>query len=313
MIVDSQEHNGDLQKTVMIPVLSLQPAEQLMPPPAAHTTSGITSGSTSGAAVGGISSRTYNTENIANAADRVCEKILQTTATLTTRANPILNAATALLMMAGQLRSAAAPKNSTHFSQLLINAMREFDRDLLHTQPGHETALVARYILCSTIDESVLSTGWGISSGWAHRSLLRLFHNEANGGDRFFALLEHAISRQQECRDLLELFYLCLSMGFEGRLHLDPRGHDKIETLRTQLYRILYREQQRSTELASRWHPHVVGDSATPQQKYLRTLVGAAAIAACSFGGLRLWLDVSADGAVHTLQQVFQVIPGDGI
>jgi len=303
MMTDQQVQNGDLQKTVMIPVLSLQPVEQSML---------LSDSGSASKAAAGIGSATHNVAKTANAADKVCEKILRATANLTPRNNPILDAATALVMMAGQLRSAAAPKNSTHFSQLLIDTVREFDRDILHTQLRHETALVARYILCSTIDESVLSTSWGISCGWAHRSLLRLFHNEANGGDRFFALLEHAISRQQECRDLLELFYLCLSVGFEGRLHLDPRGHDKIETLRIQLYRMLYREQQRCSELASHWRPQTAAGNAQLPRNYWRTLAITAAITASSFCGLRLWLDIGTDKATDTLQRVIRVNPSYG-
>jgi type VI secretion system protein ImpK len=305
MTMDPQGQSGDLQKTVMIPVLSLQPSELSQPPPNA----GFAMSPTSAGTGAGTGTRKSDT---AGAADIVCEQILQATASQATHTNPILAAAMALVMMAGQLRSAAAPKNSTRFSQLLINSVREFDRNLLHTQLRHETALVARYILCSAIDESVLSTGWGISCGWAHRSLLRLFHSEANGGDRFFALLEHAMARQQECRDLLELFYLCLSLGFEGRLHLDPRGHDKIETLRMQLYRMLYREQPRNTELAMQWRPVATAGAMQRQPRYLRALFITAAITACSFCGLRLWLGINADKAASACQQAFLINRGYG-
>jgi type VI secretion system protein ImpK len=290
------DQNCDLQKTLLIPVLSLQPPEPSAPLADVAAAFHINS------------SNNISASKRKLAADAVCEKILRDAADPTMHANPILAAATALMTMASQLRAASTPKNSIHFSQLLIDAVREFDRNLLHTQLRHETALVARYILCSAIDESVLSTPWGISSGWAHRSLLRLFHNEANGGDRFFALLEHAIQRQHECHDLLELFYMCLSLGFEGRLHLDPRGQDKIETLRMQLFRILYSSQPRVTELATQWRPVAAIEQVRPKKLPLHIVVIAAmTITALGFCGLRLWLGISSENAANAYQHAFQV------
>jgi type VI secretion system protein ImpK len=174
----------------------------------------------------------------------------------------------------------------------------------------HDTALVARYILCCAIDEGILSTPWGIASGWAHRSLLRLFHNEANGGDRFFSLLEHAITHQHECRDLLELFYLCLSMGFEGRLHLDPRGQDKIETLRMQLFRILYSNLPRNTALSPHWQPQESSSSPPSKWPALHVVaIVATFIAVLSFIGLRFWLHISAASIADAYEHHFEIPP----
>jgi len=296
MTTEQHRQNGDLQKTLLIPVLSLQPSDPSAPQAGVAAAFHINP------------SANIRTSKKHLAADAVCERVLRETSDSTTHANPILAAATALVTMASQLRAASAPKNSIHFSQLLIDAVREFDRNLLHTQLRHETALVARYILCSAIDESVLSTPWGISSGWAHRSLLRLFHNEANGGDRFFALLEHAIQRQHECHDLLELFYMCLSLGFEGRLHLDPRGQDKIETLRMQLFRILYSSHPRITELAAQWQPVAARQLAQPKRLPVHIVaIAATAITVLGFCGLRLWLDISSADAANAYEKAFQV------
>ena len=48
----------------------------------------------------------------------------------------------------------------------------------------------ARYALCATIDDMVLSTPWGSSSSWVQQSLTSVFHNEVIGGDRFFDILD---------------------------------------------------------------------------------------------------------------------------
>lgn len=286
----------DLQKTLMIPVLSLQPAGQRVRDEvngvqSTHTQPGDPRGTT------------------VLAADVVCERILLATTDATCAPNAIVGCAMALTMMAGQLRTASAPANFTQFSQLLINAVREFDRNLLHTQVRHDTALVARYILCCAVDEGILSTPWGIASGWAHRSLLRLFHNEANGGERFFSLLEHAITHQHECHELLELFYLCLSIGFEGRLHLDPRGQDKIEALRMQVFRILYGNLPRNTALSPHWKPQESISSPAPKRPSLQVVaIVATFITVLGFAGLRFWLHISATSTADAYEHHFEML-----
>ena len=85
-----------------------------------------------------------------------------------------------------------------------------------------------------------MNTPWGVDSGWGQRSLLRVYHNEASGGERFFVLLDQLMARPQEYRDLLELFYVLLCMGFKGKYHLDPAGDSRIDTMRERLHQDLY-------------------------------------------------------------------------
>lgn len=279
----------DLQRTVLIPVLSLQPG---VPP--GHGRMPNEGGSDAPPAYA-----------VAKA-DAICEQVMRDKITASVSSNPMIATAARLTTLAGLLRTADAPENFVHFSQLLIDAVREFDRELVHTQVRHDTAMVARYILCCVIDEAVLSTTWGLASGWAHRSLLRLFHNEANGGERFFSLLEHAIRHQNECRDLLELFYLCLALGFEGRLHIDPRGQDKIETLRAQLFRMLYSDLPRQSILSSSWRPATAFEPCSKKRPALQLIsIAVALIAFLGVAGMRLWLHVSADNVAAAYEHSF--------
>ena len=59
---------------------------------------------------------------------------------------------------------------------------------------ANETVLAARYALCASLDEAVLSTPWGAQSEWAQQTLLVALHREAWGGEKFFEMLDR-ISR----------------------------------------------------------------------------------------------------------------------
>ena len=78
----------------------------------------------------------------------------------------------------------------------------------------------------------VLSTPWGGESEWSHQSLLSTFHNETLGGEKFFLILERVMPDPATNLELLELMYLCLSIGFKGKYLLQASGEQQLEDLR---------------------------------------------------------------------------------
>lgn len=86
--------------------------------------------------------------------------------------------------------------------------------------------LAARYLLCSFLDEQ------------QHTQLLLFFQHETYGGERFFVILERSCEAPNEYIALLELGYLCLSLGYQGKY----RKTDKLNHLGIfidQLYQVL--------------------------------------------------------------------------
>ncbi len=150
--------------------------------------------------------------------------------------NPILQAAVPLLVLAGRLRGQIANADVESLRRQCVQEIRDFeDRCRRATVPDADV-LAARYALCTVLDEAVLNTPWGAQSGWAGQSLLVTFHREAQGGEKFFQLLERLTGEPQRYLALLELWYVCLSLGFEGRYRLDERGANRLADIRRDLY-----------------------------------------------------------------------------
>ncbi|MDR3073132.1 MAG: type IVB secretion system protein IcmH/DotU, partial [Deltaproteobacteria bacterium] len=102
----------------------------------------------------------------------------------------------------------------------------------------NDTLTAARYLLCTALDESVTSSPIpGAASDWAERSLLSTFHNETHGGEVFFQVLDRVMQQPAANLYLLELIFLLLSFGFEGKYRLQDRGPLAIEAMRDSLYR----------------------------------------------------------------------------
>lgn len=151
--------------------------------------------------------------------------------------NVLVSAAADLLGYIIQFKTKAAKVDLLELNQRLCNCIRLFD--VTAVQKGAETSQVqaARYVLCTVVDEAVTTTVWGDKSEWSKMSLLSQFHNETFGGEKFFHLLDRVVQSPEKYMPLLELMYICLSLGFEGKYRVKPRGSIELEAIRDGLYR----------------------------------------------------------------------------
>lgn len=163
--------------------------------------------------------------------------------------NPLEKSASLLLNLLGQIRNTASHPNPTALHQQLAGEIRQFESRAQKSGIAPETIFTARYILCTTVDEFVLSTPWGAVSVFRNQSLLRLFHQETSGGEKFFLLLDKLIHDPARNIDLLELIYVCLALGFQGRYRVETDGINTLEAIRENLYRTI-RNYRGDSEMA---------------------------------------------------------------
>ncbi|MCF9016182.1 hypothetical protein GIV33_26340, partial [Pseudomonas carnis] len=117
----------------------------------------------------------------------------------------------------------------------LITQVRSFQRNALEAGIDQHTQEHAKYALCTLLDEVIANCGWG-QGAWSKQSLLMIFHNETAGGEGFFVHLDAAELRPAENLALLELMYLCLALGLEGRYRIQSEGRAALALRRRQLY-----------------------------------------------------------------------------
>lgn len=173
---------------------------------------------------------------------------------LTTGANPVLKAATSLLAIGGQLRRSSQYDNIDDLFRQLCQGIRGFDAELLNANEPSEDASIARYVLCGFLDEAILNTPWGSESRWGARTLLAEFHNEAFAGEKVFELLDRMLPDPQRYINLLELIYVCISLGFRGKYRLGAGGEEALESVRRELYLQIKRHRDRAErELSPNW------------------------------------------------------------
>ncbi|MEQ3491747.1 type VI secretion system protein TssL, long form [Vibrio sp. SSH13-20] len=153
--------------------------------------------------------------------------------------NPILAEANGILSIIGQIRATASHSDVLFLKETLAQKLRDYENRLRQQNINLETIDTARYCLCCAIDEVVLNTNWGSQSTWSHDSLLTSFYSSSQGGEAFFQHLETCMSFPETQLDLLELMYVCMSLGFVGQYRLEKNGLETHRRLRKQVVSVL--------------------------------------------------------------------------
>ena len=193
--------------------------------------------------------------------------------------NPLVRAASPLLMLAGQLRGSVTPMDVEGLRHLALEEIRRFEEHARAAGTQSEIIMAARYALCASLDEAVLSTPWGAQSDWSQHPLLVALHREAWGGEKFFEMLDRVSQDPARYVDLMELLYLCLAFGFGGKYQVQERGHERLASIQQELYRKIRNHRSAPpADLSIRWRG--LEDRRNPLIRYVPWwVIGAAALA----------------------------------
>jgi type VI secretion system protein ImpK len=193
--------------------------------------------------------------------------------------NPLVQAASPILLLTGQLRGTISAMDVSGLRRHALEEIRRFEDQARASGVRNEIVLAARYALCAGLDEAVLSTPWGAQSEWAQHPLLVALHREAWGGEKFFEMLDRISVDPARHIDLMELQYLGLALGFTGKYQMLNRGHEQLADLQQDLYRkIRSARGPAAAELSLQWRG--LEDRRNRLIRYIPWwVVGAAAVA----------------------------------
>jgi type VI secretion system protein ImpK len=151
--------------------------------------------------------------------------------------NPLVAGASELLSEVVRLKHSETREDLIELKKNLTSELHLFDARAANDGVESSQVMGARYVLCTVLDEAVVTTPWGNESEWSRMSLLSSFHNETSGGEKFFNLLDRLSKEPIRNLPILELMYLCLALGFEGKYRVQARGMLELESTRDALYR----------------------------------------------------------------------------
>lgn len=168
--------------------------------------------------------------------------------------NPLVAAASALFSLVNKLRKLTICPDIMKTRSALIHEIKAFECAAQTRSYRANEILIARYIICTTLDEIIHGTQWGKAHDWhGQYSLLQTFQGESWGGERFFLILEKLRENTDLHVDLLEFAYVCLSLGFQGRYRHLTQGKEDLDLVMDELFHDI--RDQRETQYQKHNHP----------------------------------------------------------
>ncbi len=152
--------------------------------------------------------------------------------------NPMVDAAAYLFTIMGQI---STTENFFHFEKLQGELLREieaFEINIKALNYNEEYIQVSRYVLCAVIDSMISNTKWG-RKDWEAFSLLSAYDLDKDHQEKFFSILEHAVKDPANYIDLMELMYICLSIGYSGDYHGNDHERAQLDQITDSLYKYI--------------------------------------------------------------------------
>jgi len=225
--------------------------------------------------------------------------------------NPLVGAANVLLLMAGQLRDTTSHPDPDTLRNLVARELTHFENNARSKGEIPKIIFTARYLLCTFMDEIVLSTPWGSQSTWSQQTLLSKFHNEVGGGEKFFQILDKLLQEPGRNLVLLELIYVCLALGFKGKYRVQSGGVGQVEDIQHQLMNTLFQQRgERESELSPHWRG--VEDKRNSLARYVPlwvVSVVAATVLLLLWFGFNVRLSAYSDPVMAELQLLGRSVP----
>jgi type VI secretion system protein ImpK len=192
-----------------------------------------------------------------------------------------------------------AVQNAESFRAHIKESLRTAAQDAMSRGYSQEDVQLALYAVVAFIDESVLNSHQPVFAEWPRLPLQEELFGGHVAGESFFDNLQGVLARTDfiSAADLLEVFYLCLLLGYKGRYAVasgDLRGI--VQAVASKIQRI----RGSSGALSPRWALPAEAVQAAQSDPWVKRLGWAAvaclALALLLFLGGKLGLASGAAG-----------------
>ena len=149
------------------------------------------------------------------------------------------------------LRNRASPSDADAFRDRIRTFLAGFERGARRLQASADDVHLAKFAYCALIDEVVLMSKLRIREVWERRPLQLELFGEQLAGERFFEHLETLRQAGASRLQVLEVFHMCLLLGFQGRYVIE--GSEKLNYLTGRLGDEIAQLRGRRAVFAPHW------------------------------------------------------------
>ncbi len=188
------------------------------------------------------------------------------------------------------------------FRVAMRGALKRAEQDALARGYGSDDVRLASFALVAFLDESVLNSRKPVFDDWARKPLQEELFGGHMAGEVFFQTLDRLLARRdsRELADVLEVYDLCLMLGYNGRYSLS--GPESLRGIRDAVSEKITRIRGPLGTLSAAWAP----DPGVPRfsDPWIRRLFYSAVACLVLAGALFLGFKFSLSSGISELRQI---------
>ena len=206
------------------------------------------------------------------------------------------------------LKNGYAAVDADTFRERIRSFLVAFERGGKRLQAPAEDIYQAKFAFCALVDEVVLMSRLELRHAWGRRPLQLEFFGEQLAGERFFDNLEQLRQAGLPKLQVLEVYHLCLLLGFQGRYILE--GSEKLGYLTSRLGEEIAQLKGQRAPFAPHWAAPDQVANALRRSVPLWVIGSVFALAGLlAYLGLRWMLDRQTQADLGTYSQVVKLAP----
>ncbi len=160
----------------------------------------------------------------------------------------------------------------------------------------------AKFAIVAFIDETILSSDWAGTDEWMKTPIQLELYDQFDAGEVFFDRLEELQEEPEYNAQVLEVYYLCMTLGFKGKYQLQQQEklREMIDSTAEMLTEI---PETRTDDIAPNSHPRDQTETEI-RSKVPAWVIAAAAtlLAVLLYGGMHLYISSSASGVATAIR-----------
>ncbi|MEQ6341588.1 MAG: type IVB secretion system protein IcmH/DotU [Gammaproteobacteria bacterium] len=149
------------------------------------------------------------------------------------------------------LKNLCIPQDEVTFSSKMVEFLDNFDRNAKKLGASADDIHASKYAFCAAIDETILRSQFSIRAAWERYPLQLVLFGDHLAGENFFVRLDELRAKGASHVQALEVFHMCLLLGFEGKYIIE--GTEKLKYLTARLGDEIAHMKGKSAGFAPHW------------------------------------------------------------
>ena len=175
--------------------------------------------------------------------------------------NALISAFSQLLEFAPELEAATAPDDPETLRTRLQHGLTDARDQAVASGSNMQRADDAAWAVAALLDDLALNTPWGGNSAWPHQPLVSMLYGDVDAGTQFFDRLEDKERHSSRDPEMLELYYMCMALGFRGKYRVSSRAGDQsLMAVRSSAARFLRNPDAEDAPLSPNWRGVIAAD-----------------------------------------------------